>query len=178
MINKNTATLVVIVCLFAQCKKNSIADSNSLLPAAQDGKNIIGLLLSGQPWTPKGNNGTANLSIDFDEGVNNGVFSLSSYRIITSTNREYFGIGLKDSVNFITAPKTFTLGNNTLFGVFFSNNNCTFDYFDSTVDRRGSLTITKLDRTNRIISGTFGATLIKAQCKDIKITEGRFDMKF
>ncbi len=172
-----TVTLILTVFCFAECKKNKL-DSNGLPPATRDGKRIIGFLLNGQPWTPKGYNGTANLSPDFSMSVASGIFSLSSYRIITSANTEYFGISLKDSVNFIIAPQTFQLGNNTLFGVYFSNNTCTYDYFDSEITRSGTLTITKLDRTNGIISGTFSASLTKYGCADIKITDGRFDMKF
>lgn len=162
---------------FAKCEKDK-PDSNGLPPATQDGRNTLGFMLNGQPWTPQGFNGTANLSIDFDPGVNNGVFSISAYRIITSTNREYFGIGVNDSINYITPPKTYQLGSNSLFGVYFSNNNCTYDYFDNSITKTGLLTITKLDRTNRIISGTFNATLSKSGCTTIQITDGRFDMKF
>lgn len=46
------------------------------------------------------------------------------------------------------------------------------------VESSGSMTITKLDRTNRLIVGIFNATLSKAGCDTIKITNGRFDVKF
>ena len=176
---KNLFLLLIVSCLFinAKCRKDNM-DSNGLPPATQEGKNTLGFLLNGQVWTPQGNNGTANLSIDFDSGINNGIFNISAYRIITSPNREYFGIGVKDSLNFITASKTYQLGNNTLYGAYFSNNNCTFDYFDNTISRSGTLTITKLDRTNRIIAGTFSASLSKTGCTTIQITDGRFDMKY
>ncbi|MFN4008293.1 MAG: hypothetical protein ACK4HE_12375 [Chitinophagaceae bacterium] len=162
---------------FAKCEKDKI-DFNGLPTATQEGKNTLGFLLNGQPWTPKGFNGTANLSIDFDPGLRNGIFSISAYRIISNNDRSYFGIGVNDSINTLTPPKTYSLGNNSLYGIYFSDNNCTFDYFDNTITRTGMLTITKLDRTNRIISGTFNATVSKNGCTIISITEGRFDMKF
>lgn len=171
------AILVLSIFCFSQCKKN-VAYSNGLPPVTQEGKNTLGFMLNGQPWIPQGFNGTANLSIDFDPGINNGIFSISAYRITSSTNREYFGIGVKDSVNSITPLKSYQLGNGTLYGIYFSNNSCTFDYFDNAVNRSGILTITKLDRTKRIISGTFNATLSKAGCTTTQITNGRFDMKY
>ena len=171
--------ITCIVCLFcfAQCKKSNV-DSNGLPAPTQDGKNTIGFLLDGQPWKPQGNNGTANLSIDFDAGINNGIFSITAYKIINSTGRQRFGLGVKDSLNSATIPKVYNLGNTTLFGVAYADDVCTYDYFDSTIIRNGTLTITKLDRTNRIISGTFNATLNKTGCTEVKITDGRFDMKF
>ena len=172
-----TAVLILTVFCFAECKKNK-PDSNGLPAATQDGKNTLGFLLNGQPWKPQGNNGTANLSIDFDAGINNGIFSLSAYKIINATNRQRFGIGVKDSLNFISVPKIYNLGNGTLYGAAYSDNTCTYDYFDSVIVRSGILTITKLDKINRIISGTFNATLSKTGCAEIKITDGRFDMKF
>ncbi|MFZ6025670.1 MAG: hypothetical protein ACOYVG_14565 [Bacteroidota bacterium] len=126
----------------------------------------------------KGFNGTANLSIDYDAGLNNGVVGISAYRIITNTDRTYFGIGIRDSLNFYNAVSSFSLTNTGLFRFYFSDNSCT--YFSTEMDTNvsGTLTITKLERTNRIISGTFNATLSKTGCTTIQITDGRFDMKF
>jgi len=175
-------TLVVFACFcFAACKKHHDPQPDNpygLPNATQSGKNTLGFLLNGKPWTPQGFNGTANLSIDFDKGVNNGIFGISTYRILSNDNRQYFGLSVSDSLNFISTPKTYQLGNNSLFGVYFSNNSCTFDYFDNAIIRNGILTLTKLDRTNRIVSGIFNATISKSGCETISITEGRFDMKY
>lgn len=176
---KNLLLLILIefAFCFAQCKKNN-PDSNGLPATTQEGKNTLGFMLNGQPWKPQGNNGTANLSIDFDSGFNNGVCGISAYRIITSDNREYFGIGIKDSLNFYNAPFSLSMTNTSLYRFHFSNNDCDLFSTDTDTQVSGILTISKLDRTDRIISGTFSATLIKAGCPEIKIAEGRFDMKF
>jgi len=159
------------------CKKE-ITDPNGLPAATQEGKNTLGFLLNGQPWTPKGSNGTANLSIDVDLNLNKGIFSLSAYKIVSENNREYFGIGLKDSLNLINPPQTYQLGNATLYGVYYSNSVCTFNYFDNMILRSGSLTITRFDKGSHILSGTFNAVLSQGTCETIRIDEGRFDMKF
>lgn len=43
---------------------------------------------------------------------------------------------------------------------------------------QGSVTFSKIDRTNYIISGTFEFSTNKDGCEDIKITNGRFDLKY
>jgi hypothetical protein len=173
-----TATLLLTVFCFAQCKKNK-PDSNGLPSATQEGKNTLGFLLNGQPWKPQGNNGTANLSIDVDFGFNQGVFGIAAYRILSSNNREYFGIGIRDSLNFVTIPSLLTMKKYSIANSRFSTNTCDMSFYDTTVFRNGNLNITKLDKVNRIISGTFNAILFEPSCGDtIKITDGRFDMKF
>ncbi|MGN6438873.1 MAG: hypothetical protein ACTHMM_20180 [Agriterribacter sp.] len=90
----------------SQCRKNKTDPNtpNGLPPATQEGKNTLGFLLNGQPWTPKGFNGTANLSIDFDEGFNNGIVGVAAYRILSDFDRTYFILGVHGSLKFKTAP--------------------------------------------------------------------------
>jgi len=52
------------------------------------------------------------------------------------------------------------------------------DTFNVTPPLNGQLTITKLDQTNRIISGTFYFDAISATGEKVSITDGRFDVKF
>ena len=72
---------------------------------------------------------------------------------------------------------TLVLNRNSLYGASF-NKPCYYFSSQEDVESSGSLIITKLDRTNRIVAGTFTAKLYKAGCDTINITEGRFDMKF
>ena len=175
--------LLAITIGFTQCckEKPTNSDDNNLPglpPATQTGANTLGFLLNGEPWTPAGNNGTANLSIDFDPGFNNGIFGVSAYNGIAVNNVEYFGIGITDSLNFKTAPFSLSLYNKSIYSLLFQRNSCDYLWIDPLVKASGSLTISRLDRTNNVIAGTFNATLIKEGCDTIKITEGRFDMKF
>jgi hypothetical protein len=174
---KTVITAISIICIFcfSKCKKDK-PDSNGLPAATQEGKNTLGFLLNGQPWTPQGVRGTGNLSIDYDGGFKQGIFSIVAYNFKTQIS-EQFIIGVRDSLNFINAPITLSLDRLSLYSVSY-NTPC--DYFNqlNDVTSSGKITITKLDRTNRIISGTFSATLTKSGCSEIKITDGRFDMKF
>ncbi|MFZ6025669.1 MAG: hypothetical protein ACOYVG_14560 [Bacteroidota bacterium] len=45
--------LCIFTCFcFAKCRKDKLG-SNGLPAATQEGKNTLGFLLNGQPWTPK-----------------------------------------------------------------------------------------------------------------------------
>jgi len=93
----------------------------------------LGFLLNGVQWTPAGNNGTANLSVDFDPGTDKGIFSFAAYRSYTNGAIEYFGIGLGDSVKVINPPTSFVIGRQSLCRVFFSKDICKYDYFSDKV---------------------------------------------
>jgi hypothetical protein len=167
--------LIITLFCFAKCRKDKL-DSNGLPPATQEGRNTLGFMLNGQPWTPKGSRLTGNLSIDFDPGYHQGIFGIVAYNFIPAL-AEQFIIGIRDSLNFIQSPITLQLSETSLYGISY-NKPC--DYFNQLngVQSSGSLIITKLDRTNRIIAGTFNAVLSKSGCETINITEGRFDMKY
>ena len=173
-----TAVAIISIFCFAKCQKEK-PDANGLPSATQEGKNTLGFLLNGQPWKPQGNNGTANLSIDVDLSFNQGIFGIAAYRIINSNNREYFGIGVSDSLNYISINNSLTMRKNSIAKARFSPNSCDMSFYDTTVFRNGQLIITKLDKINRIIAGKFNATLFQTGCGDtIRITDGRFDMKY
>jgi hypothetical protein len=172
-------TLIYCLFCFAQCRKTPV-DNNSLPAATQDGKNTFGFLLNGQPWTPQGNSGTGNLSIDFDQGFNNGILGIVAYRTISASDKTQFILGVADSLNFKIAPFTLLIKKKSIGGLSFSTKNyCDILHADTTIYESGKINITKLDRTSRIVSGTFEGILYKQICGDtIKITDGRFDMKF
>lgn len=179
MKNLTPLLLFSIVFCFAQCKKNK-PDNNGLPAATQEGKNTLGFLLNGQPWAPQGNSGTGNLSIDFDQGFNNGILGIVAYRTISASDKTQFILGIADSLNFKTAPFTLITKKKSIGGLNFSTKNyCDILHTDTTIYESCKINITKLDRTSRIVSGTFEGILYKQLCGDtIKITDGRFDMKF
>ena len=176
------ALLLGLPLLIVSCRKQTNSDQvNDPVPglplATQIGANTLGFLLNGVPWVPAGNNGTANLSIDFDPGFSNGIFGISAYRFITGS-KSSFGIGV-DSLNFLTVPFTRRLTPTSIYRAGFSKfDSCIlYSHYDS-VFSDGILTITKLDRTVRIISGEFNFNLSGLGCDTVFITNGRFDLKF
>lgn len=172
-----------MVCFFVlfsstQCKKESTTDSNGLPKATEEGKNTLGFLLNGKPWTPQGFNGRSNLRINVDPTYNSGVMSISAYRIVSGNKEEYFSIGLTDSVGSLNSPRIFKLSNTSIFRFTYKNDNCNYYSIDSGTYVNGTLSISKYDKVNRIISGNFNMAIAMQTCDTIKISEGRFDLKF
>ncbi len=177
--------LVIIVTIAAACKKNNSTtnDPNNvpgLPPATQSGANTFGCLVNGVPWVPQGYGGSSpNLSIDYDPSFNNGIFGIAAYRK-TITDNTYISIGIGDSIRLISAPYTFNIGFKKLGGAYFVDSfYCQRMSTDSLHKISGFITISKLDRSKNIISGSFECQLFNPNCGDtIKITNGRFDFKF
>lgn len=176
---KETITYLFVLLLIGPgCRKQ--LDANGLPKATQEGKNTLGFLLNGQPWAPKGFSGTGNLSIDFDPGIRKGIMGIVAYRTMSNSDQTQFLLGIGDSLNFKQAPFTVAVQPGSLGAMSFSTKEyCDLNHNDPGTFRSGEITVTRLDRSNGIVSGTFHVTLYKSSCGDtIRITEGRFDMKF
>ncbi|HEU5366050.1 MAG TPA: DUF6252 family protein [Hanamia sp.] len=170
-------SLILSLFSFSKCKKDR-PDSNGLPPATQTGANTLGFLLNGQTWTPKGWNGsTTNLSLYYDDSYHDGTFNIASYRLLGQGNEQSFAIAMD---SFQTTGTFYLTKNSNLEVVFIDDlQKCTITAFDTSVYRKGKLVITKFDKLNQILSGTFDFTLYKSDCGDsIKITAGRFDLKY
>ena len=173
------AILIFTVLCFSECKKHKPETPvEQLPPVTQSGKNTLGFLLNGQPWTPKGwSGGTTNLSVYYDQTFRGGTFNITTYRQISQDDKQTFGIAM-DSLQKIGTYNSENISN-LKFAFIDAIKNCQIDYFDASIFRKSKLIITKLDKTNQIISGTFDVVLYKTGCGDtLKITEGRFDMKY
>jgi hypothetical protein len=182
---KHRIFLMVVATLFflASCKKEknqNTTDIPGLPPVTETGANTLGFLLNGVPWVPAGNNGTANLSIDFDPGFNNGIVNIAAYSA-KNLQISQLVLFIKDSLNSLSVfPFSYKIGKAFLGGVIFTDtNSCERHSEDSTNYCSGVIRISKLDWTNNIITGVFECKLFNPNCGDtIKITNGRFDMKF
>jgi hypothetical protein len=184
---KNTTVLTLLLITFSVaacscCKKNDepTADNTYGLPnATQEGKNTFGFLLNGEPWTPKGQVGvSANLAVNVDFGYKKGVFGITAYRYFSATNQDNFGIGISDSLNFYTPPFSLPINKVGICRLLYSNGICNFFNTDNSSYSEGTITINKLDKILQIISGKFEVKIYSQGCDTIKITEGRFDMKY
>jgi hypothetical protein len=170
------AFLILFAFCFAKCEKDKI-DSNGLPPATQEGKNTLGFMLNGQPWTPQGFNGTANLSLYYDAFISGGGFNIAAYRIISPEVRQRLTM-FGDSIQF---AQRIILPNPNKFGLIFRNDlsGCDYDIADTTVEILGGyFDIQKLDKANNIFAGEFEIKFTKTGCADVQISKGRFDMKY
>ncbi len=170
-------TLLLPLALLLGCKKNDPDPLSQLPPATQTGANTFGCLVNGQPWTPRGFDGRSNYSINYDQGLNGGLFALQTYRY--ADDSKYFqDISLDVISNFKIGTYFFRSPQRTRAAFQDGKTNCYWNNRDSaTTYRRGTLTITRLDKQAGIIAGTFAFTLYKPGCDSVRVTQGRFDKK-
>jgi hypothetical protein len=163
------------ILFFDSCDLFDSANEEKLPPATQEGKNTFGCLVNGKVWLPKGYDGTSNLDLSYDPTFNHGTFDLRTYRYLDEKSFQYL-ILFSDS---IASTGSFKLEKFThQFVTFYDANRCVYRTEDQDVTCEGLLEITKFDLQNFIISGTFEFTMTKDSCETMKVTEGRFDMKF
>jgi hypothetical protein len=177
---KNLLFFVCSVLLFAGCKK-----SIDVLPeASQTGANTFGLKLNGEFWIPQ-------KFVGINTPILNAQLSGSSVNdlLITAQNfaseptETQFTLYIKN----ISGPATYQLNQTT---DIYPNASGNYAYY---VKRKinplnewitnsqytGTVTITKWDLANDIVSGTFEfkAGSIDSSADPITVTEGRFDVK-
>lgn len=165
---------LLILTTGSSCKKTLFGET--LPPATQSGKNTCGFLVNGKVWVPT-KNSTDELSFYYDPNYMNGEISISG------TKYETNGPGFTSfvvAVNNISSTGFFKLNiSPNAIGEFSHSINYCFRSWDDTIPNHNAfLNITKFDLQNRIISGTFEFALTKAGCETVRITQGRFDMKY
>jgi hypothetical protein len=177
-----TPLLLALLLGLSHCKKGDsgpIDPASQLPPATQTGAHTFGCLLNGQPWMPSGYDNRPNFSVTYDPGYAGGSLTIRAYRY-PSGKKSYENIILGgDRIAQVGVYPFVLVGDRK---AFFSdhNANAPCDDFSEAPDvtyRVGSLTITRLDLTQGIISGTFSFKLAKPSCDTIKVTQGRFDYK-
>ena len=176
-----TPLLLAALLGLCQCKHTDPAPpkpEDQLPPATQTGANTFGCLLNGQPWLPTyGLTGlTGPFRVSYDPGYSGGSLQIRVHRIVS---------GLPDGQDFIIggAPISkegnYVIGNTAPCGVYYStglqSGPCQEYYNAPGLTMHGQLTITHLDMTKGIISGTFTFTLAQPGCDTLKVTQGRFD---
>lgn len=169
------ATLYLALLLLTQCSSCKYEDPTPTLPAeTQRGAYTFGCLVNGKPFVASG--------INFVGGDWQGVNRLT-IGADTRNQKEDFNFillvtGLLNSNTVYTLqpqntgyPATSATG----FSAFCSTEQC--DY-EGTRIKTGSLTLTKFDGVARIAAGRFAFTLYEPGCDTLRVTDGRFDVRF
>ena len=152
----------------------------SQLPAAtQTGANTFGCLVNGEAFTPKGNNGTSNLVLLYSPNPNGASINILTYRI-DGNRRQYINLFCGP----VTQAGVFSLNIPVIDGdASYADTarplSCS-DYTGSSAPlyRKGKLTLSRIDPSAGIAAGTFEFTTTQPGCDTIKVTQGRFDLKF
>lgn len=168
---KNLLFLFATVFTLSSCDKDDNkpkTELEKLPPATQTGARTFGCLLDGVAFVPTKSNCSS-----FYQYVNGYYFSLQGTAYV---NKESFLLGLSTDNLKIEEGKTYILQNKI-------DGNASGKYFDdlpnrTTSNEKGEMTITKLDFTKHIVSGTFFYDIKDSKGMIHKIREGRFDMPF
>lgn len=175
--NAQVSTLLLAALLgLAQCKKHDPSPEAQLPPATQTGANTFGCLLNGQPWGPSGFNGVDNYRLTYDPAYHGGSLQVRVYRYVPALqDNQYLLIGGSP----ISKTGVYPI-DGTVCGVYYNagaGQACREYYQAPGLRMRGQFTVTRLDMTSGIISGTFAFTLTQPGCDSIRVTQGRFDKK-
>lgn len=158
------------------CDKNDeprCVGVDCLPPATTTGANTFGALLDGEPFIPSG-------GINPLDCVYQLVNGQRSFNVQGNRRDEDFNLirlSLSANARELEQGMTYPLVENDIGNVFarFSfNTQATFTDIQNT----GTLTITRLDLNNQIISGTFSCDILDFEGNLREIREGRFDMQF
>jgi hypothetical protein len=166
------------VLLLASCKK----EVTELPDSTQTGANTFGAKVDGVLWGPQGFGPfPANnlLKAKFNSATS--ILLINARNFASSPNETEFEIQLAG----VTGPGTYLLNTNTTrlsvssYGYFYKNRLNPVEEWITTANHTGSVTLTKLDIHNMIVSGTFQFDALSnaTPANIMKVTEGRFDIK-
>jgi hypothetical protein len=146
-----------------------------VLPAiTQTGENTFGCKVNGKVWRPQGKAGTSSNFQPYLDPYGDSLFSIKVKKIIDSNLNSSINIGVYP----IGGVGTFKInGNNGRVKYTDYTNSCEYDFIPQK-NCQATVIITRYDIPNKIVSGTFEATLNSDCGETIHITEGRFDVKF
>lgn len=173
-----TATLVIILFSFSQCKKKQ--QEPELPPETTTGAMTFGCKINGKVFVPRDGRGKPGLYVQY---VNLGTrpgggwhLNIPAYNY--STNK---GVSIETDSLFLVEGMTYQF--KTTIGTanaFYRENtsNGGVKVYPKLDNETGSLTITKHDQVQRILAGTFSFVGSDGNNTKINITEGRFDIRY
>jgi Family of unknown function (DUF6252) len=171
-------TILLLIITSSNCIKSGTYTAQ-LPPATQEGKNTCGFLVNGKVWLPRGDNGYPNLSCDYDETFMGGAFGINGYMYENGADNSISFVVASDSIQIAGLYKLNTRTERTRFAEYTNLvTRCHYQWIDTIPNHNAYLNITKLDKVNRIVSGTFEFALTTSGCDTVRITQGRFDMKY
>lgn len=178
---KNLLILLSSLIVFTGCKKSV----DALPEATQSGANTFGLKLDGKFWVPQKFAGiNAPILKAQLMGANLNDIMITAQNFASEPLEYQFTLYIKN----ITGPGVYELNQNTDIYPNVSGNYAYYvrrkinplNEWITNVQNTGSVTITKWDLTDNIVSGTFefkGGSMDNS-AEPIIVTDGRFDIKF
>jgi hypothetical protein len=184
----NLILLLFLLSTFISCKRKDVSPVNPIdqLPAAsKSGLNTIGCLVNGKALVPKGDTwGDISYSCQYqylDNSISKGYyFNVDVNNTKDNPSRAVYvqarSLDLEEGKTYPLVSRGVDGNAHALYTSYSSSTGPT-DYFTNEVNK-GELTITKLDKYNQIISGTFWFDAVNKHGEKVEVREGRFDMKY
>lgn len=173
--------LSVMVCL-SSCDNDDDNSGDTLPPATQTGANTVGCLVDGEVFLPKseGINPAVVVNYEFFEGD---FFFGLTFKDQRGTIDEIVSLGtgyitLEENINYILDKNTTDDGDYVGGGGAYRPSNLDNGQYLTTSSVSGELTITRIDLSNSIISGTFWFDAVNEDGEIVEIREGRFDYQY
>ena len=181
--------LSLIIATTTQCNKTNV-NPDGLPPETQTGAGTFACKINGVVWKYNNPSGFLNTSPiarwSFDQSVRGGNLEILGFTYDAAGTTETSELDLYgDSLIYkkeITSSRTLNHFAMTYYN--FNSIKCqsfssgplydtTSNFFSS-----GKLIISRLDQQAKIISGKFSYTIKQTGCDTLKITDGRFDLKY
>jgi Family of unknown function (DUF6252) len=169
--------VIILVTLFSCTKQVS-----ELPPATQTGANTFGCKVDGKFWVPAGFGIVPTAPTLEARFAGNGLFinarNFSSSP--TETEFEIFLYDVPDNGNYVlNTTAAYPTGLNSSYAYYVHRRFSPDNEWITSSPYIGTVNITKIDRANKIVSGTFEfqAVSLYDPAQTISITEGRFDVK-
>lgn len=172
-----TLMLFLIGCISCKKDQRPTPDNQNGLPnATQTGAGVFACLKNGQIWVSK--TGTDYMNANISD-TSFGVGGRQSTGAISS---EMFSIGINEDK--VIHGSLFRLNDTAKHFARYDGNNVSCftsngGYGSVSVKAYdGELKLTKVDTINKILSGTFWFNIKTSYCDTMRITEGRFDIRY
>ena len=177
---KNLLLAFAMLLMVSNCNKNDDDQPTNpidqLPPATQTGAQTFGCLINGEAFVPPsfGSNSPSAfyqfVGGAYTLGISGGTGGGTELK---SINLGCLDMPLIEEINYNLLE--FVTGN--YFGEYYLGGG-NGEIYSTTVNNPGTLTITRFDQDNFIISGTFEFTVVDNDGNEINITNGRFDMNY
>jgi hypothetical protein len=175
---KKAFIISLLSLVFLSCKK----EVEELPPATQTGANTLGLKINGEMWVPRGFAGLPDNDKLIARLLGN-VLIITAQDLSSSPTETEFELRIFG----VTGTGTYTMNTNTSYpsgptsyGYHVKRRLTPLDEWITSAVQTGFVTITRLDTTAQIASGTFqfNAENRVNAAQTISVTEGRFDVKY
>ncbi|GLB53179.1 hypothetical protein NBRC110019_22190 [Neptunitalea chrysea] len=175
---KNLFLLLTVALTLSCCNNDDDTNTstnpiNQLPPATQTGENTFGALLDGEVFIPSG--GTNPLDCVYQLVSGQYFFGLQGNKRDEDFNR--ITLSISTNAKELEEGQSYQLIENEI-GNAYATYSFATNATTTSSNNSGTLTITKLDLDNQIISGTFSFDIIDFEGNLRQIRDGRFDMQF